>query len=83
MDDRKPPVAIGEAHPEESRPSAEAPDAREGRLRRERDLIEEARRDIREGRYIPDEQADEWLDRLLGDEPLPVPERPSKGSGRR
>jgi hypothetical protein len=84
MDDRKPPAATtGGIHPEKTPSPVETPDARASRLERERGMIEEARRDIREGRYIPDEEVDEWLDRLVGDEPLPIPEEPSKGFRRR
>jgi hypothetical protein len=82
MDDRKPPEGVTTAFlRKEPGRSGENPEERTKRLEREREMIEEARRDIREGRYIPDEEVDDWLDRLVGDEPLPIPgDRP--GSGR-
>jgi hypothetical protein len=79
MDDRKPPEGVASAFlRKEPRRSGENPEERTKRLEREREMIEEARENIRAGRYIPDHEVDDWLDRLVGDEPLPIPE----GSGR-
>ncbi|HJW78800.1 MAG: hypothetical protein ACJ8DK_09300 [Microvirga sp.] len=46
-------------------------------------MIEEARESIRAGLYIPDHEVDAWLDRLVNDEPLPIPGEPPKGFGSR
>jgi len=57
MDDRKPPEGVTSAFlRKEPRRSGENPEERTKRLEREREMIEEARRDIREGRYIPDHE---------------------------
>ncbi|MFL5315635.1 MAG: hypothetical protein ACJ8A0_11240 [Microvirga sp.] len=81
MDDRKPPEGVTSAFlRKESGRSGENPEERTKRIEREREMIEEARRDIREGRYIRDEEVDDWLDRLVSDEPLPIPgDRPGPG----
>src|SRR5215216_1679998 len=77
MDHRKPSAAgTSEFRRKEPGRPVETPQARAKRLEREREMIEEPRQDIREGRYIPDEEVDDWLDRLAGDEPLPIPEGP-------
>jgi predicted transcriptional regulator len=78
MDDRSRAVTVKSElrRKEPSRP-LETPDAKAQRLERERAMIEEGRRDIREGRYIPDHEVDAWLDRLVNDEPLPIPGEPA------
>lgn len=52
----------------------ESLDERTKRLERERELLGEGRDDIRQGRIIPEEQVDAWLQGLTGDEPLAIPE---------
>ena len=84
MDHRKPVMGPnGEFVAEQPHPSAETPDQRTKRLEREREMIEEARRDIREGRFIADEDVDAWLERFVRGEPLPIPDGPAKSSDRR
>jgi len=74
MDDRKPPDGVASAFlRKEPRRSGENPEERTKRLEREREMIEEARESIRAGLYIPDHEVDAWLDRLVNDEPLPIP----------
>ncbi len=50
---------------------AETEPERLARLAWESRQIEEAREDLRAGRFIADEDVDAWLDRLVSGEPLP------------
>ncbi len=81
MDDRKPPEGVTSAFLRKE--PRENPEERTTRLEREREMIEEARESIRAGLYIPDHEVDAWLDRLVNDEPLPIPGEPPKGFGSR
>lgn len=61
--------------------SAETDAEREARLAHERELIEEAREDVRAGRVIHDEDVDAWLDLFVRGEPLPMPTAPAAAPG--
>ncbi len=50
---------------------AETEPERLARLAWEGQQIEEAREDLRAGRFIADEDMDAWLDRFVSGEPLP------------
>jgi hypothetical protein len=52
------------------------------RLDLEAKLIEEGREDIRSGRCVRGDAADALLDRLAGDQDLPIPEAPETPSSR-
>ena len=57
---------------------AETEPERLARLAWEHQQIEEAREDLRAGRFIADEDVDAWLDRLVSGEPLPEDPSPPR-----
>lgn len=54
-------------------PADETSEAREARKERERIMIEEAEEDIRQGRFLSGQAAEDWLDRWAAGEPVEVP----------
>ena len=61
----------------EPAPRTETEAERAARLAHERALLDEAREDVRAGRFIADAEVDAWLDRFVRGESLPMPEAPS------
>ncbi len=54
-------------------PANETADGRAARVERERIMIEEAEEDIRQGRFLSGQAAEDWLDRWAAGEPVDVP----------
>jgi hypothetical protein len=59
-----------------------APRANHRQFDVEAKLLEEGREDIRSGRCISGDAADEWLNGLDGDQELPIPGAPGNRSAR-
>lgn len=63
-------------------PSAETPQQHSVRFARERTLIEEARREFRQGLVVDDAEFDAWLDTFDSDENVPPPQpKPGRAPG--